>query len=177
MAKKRKKIIALTGMMGCGKTTTAAELARLLPDFQRVEMDEIIEQHEKMSINEIFAQKGEAYFRTVESQLLKDLCGKQKLIISMGGGAFLSEENRQQLAKKTISIYLSACAETVYERVKEDKSRPLLNSKNPEKKIKEILKQRTPIYEKADVEVKTDNKSVSEIASEIMEIYKKYGNY
>lgn len=174
--KPQKTIIALTGMMGCGKTTTAIEIAKLLTDFKKVEMDEIISQQEEMSINQIFERKGEEYFRAIESRLLKELCNQQKLIISMGGGAFLSPQNRQYLAQNALSIYLSALPQTIYNRVKEDKSRPLLNTKNLENKIKEILKQRTSIYEKADVEIKTDNKSVSEIVQEIMEIYKKYGN-
>jgi len=175
MAKKGRTIIALTGMMGCGKTTVAKELAAILSDFKRVEMDEIIEQRENMSINDIFAQKGEGHFRKVEAQLLKELCALDKLIISMGGGAFLSEENRQCLSDKAISIYLSADEKTIFERVKNDKSRPLLNTGSLEKRIKELLELRAEIYQKADAEVKTDNKDIKQIAKEILEIYNENG--
>lgn len=175
-SKAKKTIIALTGMMGCGKTTTAAELARLLPEFQRIEMDEIIEQRENKSINEIFAQNGETYFRNAEAKLLDELCTRDNLIISMGGGAFLSEKNRTCIENNAISIYLSANADTIFERVKNDKSRPLLKSDNPKQRIKELLKKRIKNYQKADAEVKTDNKSTEQIAQEILEIYKKYGN-
>lgn len=174
-SKTKKTIIALTGMMGCGKTTTAAELARLLPEFQRIEMDEIIELRENMSINEIFAQKGETHFRNAEAKLLDELCTRDNLIISMGGGAFLSEKNRKSIEHKAISIYLSAKADTIFERVKNDKKRPLLKSDNPKQHIEKLLQQRTKTYQKADVEVKTDNKSTEQIAQEILEIYKKYG--
>ena len=174
--KHKKTIIALTGMMGCGKTTTAAELAKYLPNFIRVEMDDKIENQEQMSINEIFEKKGEQYFRQIETKLLDELCKQQNLIISMGGGAFLSEENRNFLKQSTITFYLCASSNTIYNHIKDDNSRPLLKSENPKKRIKDILKLRENIYEKADYTIQTDNKNANEVAEEIMEIYTKYAN-
>ncbi len=176
MTQNVKTIIALTGMMGCGKTTVANELATLMPDFTRIEMDEIIVQREEMTINDIFAKKGELYFRNQEIALLKELCENKNLIISMGGGAFLSEENRCCLKEKALSFYLKTDEKTLCERLKHDKSRPLLKSDNLEKRIKEILDIRSAAYEKADVQIETSTKPAKQIAKEIMEVYKNYGN-
>lgn len=176
MSQNVKTIIALTGMMGCGKTTVAKELAALMPDFTRIEMDEIIVQREGMSINDIFTKKGEQYFRNQETVLLKELCANKNLIISMGGGVFLSEENRCCLKEKALCVYLKTDVKTLCNRLKHDKSRPLLKSDNPEKQIKEILDIRSATYEKADVQIETATKPAEQIAKEIMEVYKNYGN-
>lgn len=176
MTQNVKTIIALTGMMGCGKTTVAKELAALMSGFTRIEMDDIIAQREEMSINDIFVKKGEQYFRNQEAALLKELCESKNLIISMGGGVFLSEENRCCLKEKALSFYLKTDVKTLCERLKHDKSRPLLNSDNLEKRIKEILDIRSETYEKADVLIETATKPAEQIAKEIMEVYKNYGN-
>lgn len=174
--KKKCKNIALTGMMGCGKSTVAKEIKSILADYTWIEMDSYLEKKECKSINEIFSTYGEDYFRKIESQYIESLSEDFKQIISMGGGAYLNEDNRKNFSKNSFSVYLKASADTIYERIKDDNSRPLLKSKDIKAKIKELLEIREKMYELADCTVITDNKSVNEIALEILEKYKKHGN-
>ena len=167
------KSIVLTGMMGSGKTTVAKQLAVLLPQFKLIETDFEIEKDEQLSISKIFDKYGESYFREKETSLLKNFCDKNDLIISLGGGTFLSETNRK-LLEKSFTVYLAGSAETLYNRIKNDKSRPLLNCKNPEQKVYELLQEREKYYQKARLEINTENKSVEKIALEILEKYKDY---
>jgi len=173
---KRYKNIALTGMMGCGKSTVAKELKLILPNYQNIEMDVEIEKNEKISINEIFKKYGEPYFRTLETQLIKGLSNKQNLIISMGGGAFLNEENRNIFLEKAFCVYLKTSQNIIYQRVKNDKSRPLLNVDNLKEKIDNLISQREKYYKLAHIEIETDNKTPQEIAKKILEKYREYGN-
>ena len=176
MDSKAYKNIALTGMMGCGKSTVAKELASVLSDYQNIEMDFEIEKKESLSISEIFEKYGEAYFRTIEKQLVKDLSHKENLIISMGGGAFLNEENRNLFLKNAFCVYLKTSQNEIYQRVKNDNSRPLLNVDNLKEKIDNLIAQREKYYKFAHIEIETDNKTPQKIAKEILEKYKEYGN-
>lgn len=174
---RKSKNIVLVGMMGCGKTTVSNALARLCPEFSLLETDELIENSEGMTINEIFAQKGEAYFRSIENKIIREALSEHGRIISPGGGVFLNDENKQLLNEKAFTVYLSASSETLYNRLKNDNSRPLLKTnKNLVETIKNLLEVRTPHYKKAMVEIVSDNKSAKEIAEEILKEYKNYGN-
>lgn len=166
MQKKYKNII-LTGMMGSGKTTVGKELAALL-NCNFIDLDEIIEK-KYGKISDIFAQKGEAYFREAETQELKNLKEKEKFVLSTGGGIILKDENIEILKKIGQVFYLSAKSETIYGRIKNQNHRPLLNTKNPKKSIEEILNKRLEQYEKSGEKIITDNKSTKEIAGEIYE--------
>ena len=166
MQKKYKNII-LTGMMGSGKTTVGKELAVLL-NCNFIDLDEIIEK-KYGKISDIFAQKGEAYFREAETQELKNLKEKEKFVLSTGGGIILKDENIEILKKIGQVFYLSAKSETIYGRIKNQNHRPLLNTKNPKKSIEEILNKRLEQYEKSGEKIITDNKSTKEIAGEIYE--------
>lgn len=167
-------IIALTGMMGSGKSSVAAELVKFFPNWKLVELDFEIEKNQQLTINEIFAQKGEAYFRNVESALLADFLTVENTIISLGGGAFLSENNRKVLEKEAFTVYLSANAETIYNRIKNDSSRPLLKADDVLNRIAEILDIRKPVYELADSTVITDDKNINEIVQEVLEKYQQW---
>ena len=169
------KNIALTGMMGCGKSSVAKELKNLLYGFEHVEMDEEIEKKEKLSIREIFEQRSEQYFREVESALVRELSDRNNLIISMGGGAFLKEENRKIFLKNAFCVYLKTSSNLIFERVKNDNTRPLLNVSNLKEKIGELNLNREKFYKFAHIEIITDNKTTKEIAEEILEKYKEYG--
>lgn len=167
--------IVLTGMMGCGKSTIAKKLSEKLPNFKLIETDELIIKTEKKSINEIFKTQGEAYFRQKETELLTQLKDQDKLIISTGGGMFVNHKN-QELLKSSFSVYLSATVETIYNRVKMDTKRPLLNCDNLKEKIKKLISERELEYQKATCEIKTDDKQPEKIADEILEKYKNHGN-
>ena len=161
------KNVILTGMMGSGKTTVGRELAAVL-GYSFIDLDEIIEK-KFGKISDIFAQKGEEYFREAETQELKNLKEKERFVLSTGGGIILKDENIEILKKIGQVFYLSAKSETIYERIKNQNHRPLLNTENPKKSIEEILNKRLEQYEKSGEKIITDSKSAKEIAGEIYE--------
>ena len=133
--------ISLIGMMGSGKTCIGELLAKLL-NMSFVDTDEQIIKTEKASINQIFAQKGETYFRKMETATLKNVLNFNNQIISTGGGIIKSDENLSLLKEKSIVFYLKANPDILFERIKNNKERPLLNVENMKDKIKTILQER-----------------------------------
>lgn len=159
--------VFLIGFMGSGKSTIAACLSQ---DYgmEVVEMDEVIAKREKMSIPDIFAQKGEAYFREAETRLLQEIEEDGHKVVSCGGGVVLREENVQEMKKKGRIVLLSAKPETILERVKGNDNRPLLAGKKDVKSICEMMEERRTRYEAAaDVVILTDGKTAEAIAKEI----------
>jgi len=162
------KNIVLTGFMGTGKTEVGKEIARLL-GYNFIDADDEIVKAEGMPITEIFAKKGEPYFRDLETKTIKELSKRTNSVISTGGGAVLREENLSALREKGIIVLLTARAETIYQRTKGDSTRPLLQVDAPLKKINELLSARMPYYLKADIVIDTEGKSPLEIAEEVIE--------
>ena len=167
--------IALIGMMGSGKTTIGKLLSEKLPEFTFIDTDSEIVKQEKNSVNEIFDKKGEAYFRTAETLVLKKVLENDFQIISTGGGIIKSDENISLLKDKSVVIYLKANSDTLFERVKNNNERPLLNVDNMFEKIDKLLKERTCNYEKAHYIIDTNNKQPDTIVKEITEIINDYG--
>ncbi len=168
------KNLILTGFMGSGKSTVGFRLSyRLRCPME--DTDRLIEKEEGRTISEIFETDGEAYFRKLETECMKKLIremgsAKQKKIISVGGGLPVREENQALLKQLGTVIYLRANAETIYERVKHDTARPLLQCDDPQEKIRRLMKERAPFYEKAaDVVIDVDGKRFEEIMDEIEE--------
>ncbi|MCR4946008.1 MAG: type I 3-dehydroquinate dehydratase [Lachnospiraceae bacterium] len=162
------KNIYLVGFMGVGKTTISMALQELTGRTV-VDTDALIVKRVGMSIPEIFAQKGESFFRQTETQILEELSVESKLIVSCGGGAVLSECNRRLMRKGGRVALITATPEVILERVKNDNNRPLLVGRKTVEGISELLEQRRPNYEKAkDFEVKSDGRMVSDIAKEIL---------
>ena len=161
--------ISLIGMMGSGKTCIGELLAKLL-NMSFVDTDEQIIKTEKISINQIFAQKGETYFREMETATLKNVLNYNNQIISTGGGIIKSDENLSLLKEKSVVFYLKASPDIIFKRIKNNKERPLLNVENMKDKIKTILQERISQYEKAQYIIVTDDKSPIEIANEIIGI-------
>lgn len=159
--------IALIGMMGCGKTTVGKLLSEQL-NLKFVDTDELIVQKEGCSINEIFASKGEVYFRELETKVLKSVLNFDNQVISTGGGIIKSELNMELIKTKSKSFYLKADSESLFKRVKNDFSRPLLKDCTKEK-IDTILSQRVLQYEKADYIIDTVNNSPENTVKEVIE--------
>lgn len=160
------KNIILTGMSGCGKTTTAKELVKVLKDYVYIDIDEEIEKHEGKSINRIFEENGEQYFRNIEKNFIKNVLKSNNMIISIGGGAFEDEENRDLMLSDAHVIYLSASAQTIYNRLKNTNDRPLLKDISPQK-IENIMSKRINNYKKAHITIDTDNKNIYNVVREI----------
>ncbi|WP_029230811.1 shikimate kinase [Butyrivibrio sp. VCB2006] len=163
--------IILEGFMGSGKTTVSEILADKL-ELELLDTDAAIVEAEGRSINDIFAVDGEEAFRDMETALLETAVSEhfRDMVISLGGGLPLREENRQLLGQMGKVIYLRTKPETVYERVKFDDSRPLLKSDNPLEKIKKMQEERGDIYElSADYIIDTDELTPSQIADRIIQ--------
>ena len=166
------KNIALVGFMGTGKTVIAKRIARKLK-MKYVSTDDIIEAREEKSINEIFSQDGEAHFRSIERDAVREVSSMDNVVIAAGGGVVLNDENMRNLSAKGVIICLNAASEDIFERTKSYANRPLLNVPDPLGKIKELMKIREPYYKKADHQVDTFGKSVEEVTDEVIAIAEK----
>lgn len=165
------KNIVLIGFMGTGKTTIAIQLADKL-GMRYVSIDDLIEKREKRTINEIFTEEGEDYFRDIESQVVREVSGQDGLVIDTGGGVVIREENLVNLKAAGIVICLTADEGTVMERTKKYKHRPLLNVEDPKLKIRMLLAKRAPLYAKADHVIDTGKFTARQVVEKIMEIAK-----
>lgn len=165
-----KENIFLIGFMGAGKSTVARTLKEQY-HMQLIEMDEQIEEEQGMKISEIFAGKGEEYFRSLETALLTGLQQQDNTVVSCGGGVPMRQCNVDAMRKSGKIVYLSAQPETIYERVRHFHNRPLLEGNMNVEYITELMNARLPKYlEAADITVETDGKSAPEICQNIMEL-------
>jgi shikimate kinase len=165
---RNKKIIALIGLMGVGKTTIGAKLAEKLR-FYFVDMDQEIEDFERKNIAEIFSQKGEKYFRQVERKIVAETVFRdEEMVLSLGGGAFIDEETRKILKEKAVVIWLQASIEDILYRIGNKNNRPLLNQKDKRKILKELALKRYPIYSQADLIFDTSKENHEAIIGKII---------
>ncbi len=163
--------IILEGFMGSGKSAVSEILSELL-DLELLDTDAAIEEAEGRTIRSIFEEDGEEAFRDMETQLLESIVRDhyRDMVISLGGGMVLRDENRRLLEDAGKVVYLRTCPETVFERLKGDDTRPLLKCEDPLSRIKELMDSRSMIYENAaDLVVTTDGKAPQDIAKEIIE--------
>lgn len=159
--------IVLIGAPGSGKSTVGAALSRkLVLDF--VDTDQLIEVREGKTITDIFVVDGEPYFRAVELETLRQVLKMSNVVISLGGGAPISEQAQQELrSSDSMVIFLDVSLATAAPRVGFNRDRPLLLG-NPRAQWQALSDKRRPIYEAlADVSIKVDDMSVDEIASAI----------
>lgn len=163
-----KNNIALIGMMGSGKTTVGAELKKFLPDYNYVDIDELIEKSTQKKISEIFLKYGEHHFRILENDKINAVMKNDYQIISLGGGAFESVENRKIILENAKVIYLKTSPQAIYDRIKEETHRPLLRRDFSVEKIKEIINKRHKNYEKAHFTIDTTGKTPYNIAKEVL---------
>ena len=160
--------LVLCGMMGSGKTTVGKLLAKILA-WEWADTDEyIVERYG--DISELFAQKGDAYFREIETETVKMLAQKDRLVLSTGGGVVLRAENISLLKDNGIVVYLRAKKQTLVERLQGDNTRPLLQKEGSlDDKIEGLLQAREELYEgSADVVLDVDGKTPEEITKEIL---------
>lgn len=162
------KNIVLIGFMGCGKTSVGMKLSYRLR-MPVMDTDKLIEQREHRSIKEIFRESGEHYFREVETRLLGELKDKSyRSIYSVGGGTPVKEGNGALLKKLGTVVYLRIRPENVYQRLKNDTTRPLLQCEDPLERIRSLMNERKNAYEGcADFVIDVDHLSVDNIVDEI----------
>ena len=167
MEKTFKSKIVLVGMMGSGKTTIGKLLSKefSLPFY---DSDEEIVKKLGMSIVDIFQSQGEEVFREEEAKTIKKILRKDQYICALGGGSLLSQEIRDIVKKDIISIWLQASVDDLYERLKDDKSRPKLDVMDTRNEIFNLNQQREKFYKMSDIVVNTGNKSEDMIVNEIV---------
>lgn len=151
-----KKNIIITGFMGTGKTVVAIELARKLK-MEFIDMDQVIEERQGISISDIFARYGEKYFREQENKLVKELSQKENMVIATGGGTLLSSDNARMLGQAGEIVCLYADSQTIYNRVKRKNDRPLLKGENVLSEIDHLLEERKKIYANIKWKIDTTN--------------------
>lgn len=138
-------IIFLCGFMGCGKTTIGKCLAEKL-SAKYIDMDEYIEKHEGKKISQIFAEKGEPYFRQIEADTVKNL-SETNGIISCGGGAMLNDKSSETARENGEVVFLDVPFDVCYERINNDLNRPIVMN-NTKEQLKAIYDRRYPVYMK-----------------------------
>ena len=169
------KNLTLTGMMGVGKSTIGKNLAKKLK-YNFIDVDKIIEGKEWLSINSIFKNKSEAYFRKIENEITLKELKKENSVISLGGGAFLNKSIRKSTKKFSVSFWLDVPLDQLIKRLGKCRQRPLLYKKNISETIKKIYFNRKKIYNEADYRIKCHSQKSVEIINKILELYEKSGN-
>jgi shikimate kinase len=160
--------VFLVGMMGAGKSTAGRLIARRLKRTF-MDADQEVERRCGVRIPVIFEIEGERGFRAREEALIEELTALEEIVLATGGGAVLAESNRRHLAARGTVVYLHAPPPALYERVRQDRNRPLLATADPLSTLRELYAARDPLYrEIADIIVETGRQSVQSLARELL---------
>jgi shikimate kinase len=155
--------------MGAGKTTVGKLLAKRL-NKSFIDSDHEIEKRTGVNIPLIFELEGEAGFRARETAIIEELVGQKNIVLATGGGAILSQQNRDNLSRHGSVIYLRARVEDLWQRTRHDKNRPLLQTADPQARLQELFAQRDPLYrEIADIIMDSGAQSVHALVHQIEE--------
>ena len=170
-----KKNLVLTGMMGVGKSTVGKNLAQKL-SYNFVDIDRTIESREGSTINLIFKNKSESYFRKLENEISLEKLKKKNTVISLGGGAFLNKSIRREIKNTSVSFWLDVDVAVLIKRLKKTKKRPLLYNKNLNVTVNKIYLERKKTYSEADFRIKCNFLGPDKIVDKILKLYEKSGN-
>jgi shikimate kinase len=165
--------IVMVGLMGCGKSSVGKRLANKL-GLPFMDADEEIERVAQKTINEIFADHGETFFRDRESKVISRLLASGPQVLATGGGAFINPETRANIKENGISIWLKAELPVLMRRVAKRDTRPLLRDVDPEAVMRKLMTDRYPIYAEADLTVESREAPHDSIVADIVETLKKY---
>lgn len=163
-----KKTVVMVGMMGAGKTAVGQAVARAL-SVPFIDSDEEIVKAASRSIAEIFERDGEPFFRARETEVLGRLLRGSPCILSTGGGAFLSDVNRDLIRESGVSVWLRADLDLLWQRVRHKTTRPLLRTANPRETLRQLYEARVPFYSLADIAVDSAaDLSIEEMAAKVV---------
>jgi shikimate kinase len=165
--------IVLIGMMGAGKSSIGRRLGRML-ELDFLDADHEIEAAAGMTIPEIFARHGEAYFRDGERRVVARLLEGGPAVIATGGGAWMDARTRELAATRAISVWLKADAEVLLKRVKRRGTRPLLMNADPEGTMRRLLDERAPFYAQADIVVKSRDVPHETMSDEVLDAIRRH---
>jgi shikimate kinase len=157
--------IYIVGFMAAGKTTLARALARRL-GWQAVDIDELIEQRDRLSVSEIFAKRGEAYFRALERQMLFEQILPRHLVVATGGGTFADAQNRAAINQDGVSVWLDVPLDRLIDRVPADGRRPLAADRAG---FERLYYQRRAAYEQAHVRLDAGRASVDALVEQLVD--------
>lgn len=164
-----KNNIYFIGFMGTGKSTISKQMAEIT-GYEEIDTDYEIVKKENMRIPEIFETYGEEYFRKKETEFLKGMREREHCIVSCGGGMALREENVKLMRETGVIVLLTATPETILERVKNGKDRPILNGHMNVSYIKGLMEKREPYYKQAgEIVISTDGRNSMDMAKELKE--------
>ena len=166
---KSKKNIILVGMMASGKSSIGKILSKKL-DFDFIDIDKKIEENEKMTISEIFKTNGEEYFRKVEENITLKVLDLQNKVIALGGGGYINTKIRNKVLKYSLSIWLNWKDETLINRIKNSKKRPLAMMLNLSE-IRALIINRSKIYNTSNLKINCDNLNKNQIINKIIKHY------
>ena len=169
------KNVVLTGMMGVGKSTIGKKLSSKL-SFSFIDIDKLIEKSEGCSINMIFKNKSEQYFRKLENDITLNELKKNKCVIALGGGAFLNNSIRKVVKDTSKSFWIDVNTEILLKRLRKSKKRPLLFKKNLSETVNKIYLERKKIYNMADFKIKSSFLTIEEIVIKILKYYENTRN-
>jgi shikimate kinase len=154
--------------MGAGKSSVGRAVAEQL-HFEFVDTDEMIESRTGKSITQIFAADGEAHFRELEEKIVEQLQNATGRVISTGGGLPTRQSNIDSLKTHALVVALCVSPERIWDRVRHQSHRPLLQTPDPKAKIIEMLAARAPFYRQADVLLNTDNRSMRQVVQQVVQ--------
>ena len=164
-----KQNIALTGFMAVGKSAVGRALARKLKR-RFIDLDRVVEKSEGMKVSDIFAAKGEAYFREREKRALATILENDNQVIATGGGAIIDEENFRLIRTRALLICLTADSEVLLKRSGSSSKRPLLNSEDRKGRIEELLRLRQETYAQAHLSIDTTKLTIDQVAEKIIDM-------
>jgi len=168
-----KNNLTLTGMMGVGKSTIGKLLSKHL-SMKFTDIDKIIEKKLELTIQQIFAKKGEPFFRKFEEKITLEEIKKKNTIVSLGGGAFMNKKIRDYVISNTKSFWLDLNVELLRQRIKNSMQRPLLNTMNVKLTLEEIYNARKITYSLANYKIDCNNLNPNLIVKKIVKLYENY---
>lgn len=163
------KSIVFVGLMGAGKTSLGKAFAESL-GVEFVDSDAVIVEHEGRSIEQIFEEFGEAYFRDLERKVIIELLqDNEPKVIGTGGGAFMNPDTREVIIQKTTSIFLEAALDVLLKRIGSGEGRPLFKDRPPKEVMPELIEARYDTYKKADLSVSTYDEPLQETLNRVQQ--------
>ncbi len=162
-----KRPVVLVGLMGAGKSTIGKKMAALL-DLPFFDLDTEIENVSRMSVTELFASYGEPEFRDLERRVMQRLLEGGPMVLATGGGAFMNEQTRENIAEAGISVWLNAELDVLMERVLRRQDRPLLKNADPRGVMQKLMTERYPVYATADLSIMSRDEKREVIAQEVI---------
>ena len=166
---KSKKNLILIGMMGSGKSTIGSLISKKL-NIKFIDIDSVLENDSKMKISEIYEKKGENFFRNLEEEITLKSLNSINSVISLGGGGFINEKIRREVLKNNFSFWLNCNTQTLLNRIRGSKKRPVAFNLNDNELI-ELITKRAKIYAKAQFKINCHKLTKTEIVKKILKIH------